>query len=828
MRATARSHERSRAPGTAPGPGFSQLLGYQAMVSDGVVVMRDGRGSLTGPLLAGYWYEGLDHESATGSELDELARSVNRALRRLDACWSLHVEACRRVEHRYRLGTFAEPVDQLIDEERCANARYYVTSYALFFTYTPPLFADDRPRATKHRATAPNAALVEDALARRVAAFEKSISEIEQAFSRALRLRRMRYSPDHDELLSALNYVVNGRLRRCRLPENPVFLNTLLARDLAWSKSELRYGEDYVACVGMMDLPPSAVPGILGCLTELDTELRWSTRFIPFDQLLARHKLERLESKWSQKIELLKRMRLSGTIDHDAADRADEVTIALKDLNSNTLRFGHYTSAIIFRGTTQAEADQRAQMVIAVLEDKGFMPVLEKRNRLEVLLGSFPGHTTQNIRKPLINTVNLAHLMPLDHEWPGSPTCPSRLYPKGSPPLLRARSWSGGPFDLNLHLDDVGHTLVLGPIGAGKSVLLAHLATQFLRYERSQVFVFDHGASMLPLTLARRDGAYYALGTSDSPQLCPLANVSEGDEEWACQWVALLCEEQGIAVTSVERKHIRRAVAELAALPPNIAPGRRITDLLPHLQHDALESALSFYSSGVGGRVLNGEDTALQYARFTTFEIEKLLECDATIVTPTLMFLFHELERRLDGRPTMILIDEAWAKLSHPRFAPRIKDWLLTLRKKNCLVVMATQQLVDVARSAVADTVFESCMTKILLPNHEASESMRSLYADKLGLNAAQIASLCSVERKRWYLFAQGSRSRLFTLDMGPVARAFLSAGSKPELGQIALLSREHGDDWPRIWLAQRGLNEAAERFATLSRQRLSNLQGRG
>lgn len=802
----------ARDPGTAAGPGFSQLLQYRAMVGDGVVVMRDGAGRLTGPLLAGFWYEGVDHERATGEELDELTRSVNRALARVDAGWSIHIDVSRRAEHQYRLGSFSEPIDRLIDEERCAGSHFYVTSFAMFFAYAPPLLADGSDTGGDSE-SAPTASR---ALDRRVEAFEQKLAELEHAFGNALRMRRMRYSPDNDALLSALNFAVNGRMHPCLLPENPVYLNTLLARDLVWSKRELRQSEDYVSCVCLLDLPPSSTPGLLNCLQELDTDLRWSSRFIPFDQLLARHKLERLESKWSQKIELLKRLRLSGTIDHDAADRADEVTVALKDLNSNMLRFGHYTSTIILRGHTQNDADAKAHVVMKALEDRGFMPILEKRNRLEAFLGSLPGHTTPNVRKPLINTVNLAHLMPLHHEWAGAPMCPSPLYPKGSLSLLRARSWSGGKFDLNLHLDDVGHTLVLGPIGAGKSVLLAHLATQFLRYEGAQVFAFDHGASMLPLTLARKDGAYYALGTDDAPQLCPLAHISNGDDSWACQWLALLCEEQGVHVGAAERKRIRRAVSELASLPDGVAPGRRITDLLPHLQHDELESALSFYSSGAGGRVLNGTDTGLTYARFTTFEIEKLLESDSTIVAPTLLFLFHELERRLDGRPTLILIDEAWAKLSHPRFAPKLKDWLLTLRKKNCAVVLATQQLGDVARSPIADAVFDSCMTRILLPNHEASEAMRALYADKLGLNEAQISSLCSVERKRWYLFSQGARSRLFTLDMGPAARAFLGAGSKPELAEAVELAREHGALWPAVRLERRGLREGAERFRAL------------
>ena len=59
--------------------------------------------------------------------------------------------------------------------------------------------------------------------------------------------------------------------------------------------------------------------------------------------------------------------------------------------------------------------------------------------------------------------------------------------------------------------------------------------------------------------------------------------------------------------------------------------------------------------------------------------------------TPALLYLFHRIDERLDGSPTMILIDEAWKALDDPMFAARIRDWLKTLRKRNAMIGFATQ-----------------------------------------------------------------------------------------------------------------------------------------
>jgi type IV secretion system protein VirB4 len=92
------------------------------------------------------------------------------------------------------------------------------------------------------------------------------------------------------------------------------------------------------------------------------------------------------------------------------------------------------------------------------------------------------------------------------------------------------------PFRLNLHVGDVGHTLIVGPTGAGKSVLLATLATQWLRYDRAQIYLFDKGRSARA-TILGLGGDFFDLGAEDVLGFQPLADIDDADERaWAQGW----------------------------------------------------------------------------------------------------------------------------------------------------------------------------------------------------------------------------------------------------------------------------------------------------
>jgi type IV secretion system protein TrbE len=162
------------------------------------------------------------------------------------------------------------------------------------------------------------------------------------------------------------------------------------------------------------------------------------------------------------------------------------------------------------------------------------------------------------------------------------------------------------------------------------------------------------------------------------------------------------------------------------------------------------------------------------------------------LVLPVLTYLFHKLEARFDGRPTLLVLDEAWLFLDEPLFAARIRDWLKTLRKKNVAVVFATQSLADIAASSIAPAIIESCPTRIFLPNDRAIEAQISEVYERFGLNPRQIEIISRATPKQDYYAQTAKGNRLFELDLGPLALAICSAATTQDHKLIDQLLREH------------------------------------
>jgi type IV secretion system protein TrbE len=175
-------------------------------------------------------------------------------------------------------------------------------------------------------------------------------------------------------------------------------------------------------------------------------------------------------------------------------------------------------------------------------------------------------------------------------------------------------------------------------------------------------------------------------------------------------------------------------------------------------------------------------------------------------------YLFHRIEGRLDGRPTLLVVDEGWLALDDPTFGARLREWLKTLRKKNASVVFATQSLTDIETSAVASTIIESCPTRLFLPNERAVEpQILSIYR-RFGLNDRQIEIIARATPKRDYYCQSRRGNRLFELGLGEIALAFSAASSKADQTAIAEVFAESGhNDFAAAWLRRKGLDWAAD-----------------
>jgi type IV secretion system protein VirB4 len=181
---------------------------------------------------------------------------------------------------------------------------------------------------------------------------------------------------------------------------------------------------------------------------------------------------------------------------------------------------------------------------------------------------------------------------------------------------------------------------------------------------------------------------------------------------------------------------------------------------------------------------------------------------------PVLLYLFRRFETSLRGQPALLLLDEAWVMLGHPVFREKLREWLKVLRRANCAVVLATQSLSDAVNSGIFDVLIESCPTKILLPNPEADTGgtaahpgPRDLYR-MIGLNEAQLQILKTAVKKRHYYYLSPEGRRLFDLNLGPVALAFVGVSDRESLAYLRQLAERHGEQWPWVWLRERGVND--------------------
>lgn len=188
----------------------------------------------------------------------------------------------------------------------------------------------------------------------------------------------------------------------------------------------------------------------------------------------------------------------------------------------------------------------------------------------------------------------------------------------------------------------------------------------------------------------------------------------------------------------------------------------------------------------------------------------------ASVVAPVLTYLFHRLEERFDGRPTLLILDEAWIFLDHPLFAARIREWLKTLRKKNVAVLFATQSLADVAGSSIAPAIIDSCPQRILLPNDRAIEPQsREAYA-RFGLNDRQIELVSRATPKRHYYLQSARGNRLFELGLSPVALALCGASDPASQRRIDSILAEGGpQEFTERFLREADLGWAADLLAS-------------
>ena len=795
---------------------LADFLPWAALVGEGIVLNKDGSFQRTAQ------FRGPDLDSAVPAELVAVAGRLNNAFRRLGSGWAIFVEAHRHAAAHYPGCRFPDAASALVDAERKADfeeaGAHFESAYYLTICYLPP--AEDASRAEswlyegrEHGGADP--AEVLSGFADRT----DRILRLIEAF-----MPECRWLGDA-ETLTYLHACVSTRRHRVRVPETPMYLDALLADQPLTGGLEPRLGASHLRVLTITGFPTATTPGLLDELNRLAFPYRWATRAILLDKTDATKLLTKIRRQWFAKRKsvaaILKEVmtnEASVLVDTDAANKAADADLALQELGADYAGMAYVTATVTVWDADPRTADEKLRLVEKVIQGRDFTATPETINAVDAWLGSLPGHLYANVRQPPISTLNLAHMIPLSAVWAG----PERDEHFAAPPLLFGKTEGSTPFRFSLHVGDVGHTLVVGPTGAGKSVLLALMALQFRRYARAQVFAFDFGGSIRAAALAM-GGDWHDLGggltdaSDTSVNLQPLGRVDElAERGWAADWISAILAREGVAITPDVKEYIWTALTSLASAP---VEERTVTGLAVLLQSNDLKQALRPYCvGGAYGRLLDAEAEYLGSATVQAFETEGLIGTGAA--SAVLAYLFHRIEDRLDGSPTLIIIDEGWLALDDEGFAGQLREWLKTLRKKNASVVFATQSLSDIDGSPIAPAIIESCQTRLMLPNERAIEPQITAIYRRFGLNDRQIEIIARAAPKRDYYCQSRRGNRLFELGLSDVALALCAASSKTDQAAIAKILSEHGREAFLLqWLRHRGLGWAADLAPNLTNQ---------
>jgi type IV secretion system protein VirB4 len=807
---------------------YAELLPWFKEVSPGLVL------NLDGSLLAAFEYCGVDVESSSDTELDAYLAAVDIAWRAFDDHNTVWTFLDKRRRPAGAPSRIANPVARYVDEawrSQVDAGRLGIVRHVLCVAYQPfggstGFFDEVGDRVVGQRQSFGMAILailgqrlsrktqverLEGRLGAAIEAFENQLLNFSSTLSARFELRRLSGGALRAELANRAN-LASPRTTVSVPPNDLYFLNTLIPTDTVCREANglIRFDSSqhsrFVTMHSVKGYPElsenNPVEQLMGVTSDftlvsmfrfLDTE-----RAKKLIQDQEQHYRANIKGPIVQVVEKLTGM-VSDRVNHGMSALADDAQTALIELTKESVGYGYHAMAVQVIADS-AESNQRAaQDIHAVLSNAGYGLVKENVNALSAFALTLPGAPDAVLRTTLVSTRNMSDLTVVRTLNSGRSDNPHLTEQRGvhSDSLALLPTMTDVPEHFSLHVGDVGHFMIVGPAGSGKTTLMNFLITHWQRYAPCRVIVVDKGFSNY-ITLKALGGRYVNLQDGKSgATMNPARWIAKRETVPKFRrWVELALRAfDDRPLTPQDIKVLDKAI-ELAACQGGAHTLSKLHMLIAG-QDKNLAARLHAWTRGSEryGQFFDNAEDDFSMADIAGIEVGGLL-ADQNLAPAMLAYLFEVVEEKVDNaaQPTLIYLEEAWYLLQNAAFRGMFEDWIKTMRKRNACVGIATQSLKDVRDCPISATLNDNIKTRIFLPNLQAFDS-RDVYRDMLGLHDHEIEIIRNARQKRDYYIVQDNRRRLVDVQLPPRILALTRSDALAK----KIFNREQargGSDW--------------------------------
>lgn len=588
----------------------------------------------------------------------------------------------------------------------------------------------------------------------------------------------------NSELLEFLSRIVNcGYSQPMNIPLGPVSHHLPISRLYFGGKSIEAHNPTLVKHAGIVSIKeyrPSTHAGVFDGFMQMPCELIITQSFSFINRMVAISSMQ------------LQQRRLVQSEDV-AVSQIQEIDEALDSAMSGEFAFGLHHLTIMCIEDTPKSLESMLSLAVVELSNSGITGVRERINLEPAFWAQLPGNADFMARRSVVNTLNIAAFASF-HNYPSG----KRKGNHWGDAVTVLNTVSGTPYFFSFHVRDVGHSMIIGPTGSGKTVLLNFLCAQAQKF-KPRLFFFDKDRGAEIFVRAIR-GKYVTPDASRVSGFNPfqLADTNE-NRSFLVEFLKALVSTGAAPLPAHEVERINEAVSGNYKLPKH---QRRLRNIAPFMGlggPGTLAGRLSmWHTNGSHNKLFDNEEDQIDFSSARVFGIEmgRILQ-DKVSIGPVLLYLFHRIQSSLDGSPTMIVLDEAWALIDNPVFAPKIKDWLKVLRKLNTFVVFATQSVEDAAKSQISDTLIQQTATQIFLPNLRAT----TIYRDVFMLSEREFNLVKTTDPStRFFLVKQDNDGVIARIDLAGMEEVIRVLSARAEtvimMDEIMAQVGTDPDDW--------------------------------